>query len=865
MNSISANQNTVARAVLHALAARVGDDCFARWFGAKVVLSWNAGELTVRSLSRFASDMIRRRFHSDLLIVGQQVTGDLPRLVFTSPPKKTPQTTEEIVDAIVATDPATHVKCADFTASANSVERVLHPAESAIPASANRADFTEEIHAVNVADLIDSNDSAEKISVSGRSPSEALAAGLDTTAERRALDEAAVMVGEIAPDEMSRCGRRISRKKEAVVRKQSVQIKRVSPKKTVSERATAHSHPNDSPSKKRIKSSKRRKPVISEKPVIQVEAVVVDEARSNDSRDAVAKKAAASKRTTVSKKTTRKAVKKSVRTTKASVTKTAKKAVRKVITPLFRSQTVSELPKANESGVICTRPSISMEAASPMETAGKYSVEREVSDSVTVESKPVAEDNRAKLPRRKSHSRTVSKSRPLFTEMSDAPKISNHMENSNKINGQPTKPVLLHLATKSEHSQPQPADRMPLSARTVSPTEGTVSPTEETTAVVSSSTLSISSARNVSTSSVSESSSAVEEALSGNSYTLSTFQWSDHNGIARETSRTIIEYPGQYSPCLFYGTTGVGKTHLVRALLNEHKRRHPRGTSIYMTSEQFTSDYVAAASGGGFPSFRRRYRSCDLFVLEDLQFFLDGKTSTQVELYHTVDTLLQSQKQVLFTADRPIPEMQQLDSRLLARIQGGMVCLLSMPGYATRLEILRQRNRQQAGRRGGGTLWADSVLQRIAARVTTQVRELFGALNRLEAFQRVSGRPLTDHEIDEALDELVQENSRAIRLADVAHAVCATFGLEDSGLQSDSRVKRFSEPRMLAMWLARKYTRAALTEIGAFFGGRKHSTVISAQKRVENWIEDGQTLSFSDTPLRVEEAIRRVEECLRAS
>ncbi|MDO4559191.1 MAG: helix-turn-helix domain-containing protein, partial [Planctomycetia bacterium] len=233
--------------------------------------------------------------------------------------------------------------------------------------------------------------------------------------------------------------------------------------------------------------------------------------------------------------------------------------------------------------------------------------------------------------------------------------------------------------------------------------------------------------------------------------------------------------------------------------------------------------------------------------------------------HNTVDALLTANRQVLFTSDRPIPEMMNLHAGLRTRIQGGIVCPIASPDYTTRLAILRNAYRSDERKSDPTQIrWKDTVLRQVAARVTSHVRELFGAMHRLEVTQRLSPKSLTSEQVDRVLSELLRENRRAVRLSDVSRAVCKTFGLEEGGLQSDSRRACFSQPRMLAMWLARRYTRAALTEIGDFFGGRRHSTVISAQKRVDGWIESGDTLSFTDSPLRVEEAIHQIEESLRA-
>jgi chromosomal replication initiator protein len=187
-----------------------------------------------------------------------------------------------------------------------------------------------------------------------------------------------------------------------------------------------------------------------------------------------------------------------------------------------------------------------------------------------------------------------------------------------------------------------------------------------------------------------------------------------------------------------------------------------------------------------------------------------------------------------------------------------MVCSIEPPDYQTRLGIAAQMARRLAMK------VPDEVLRLVASRFTRHARELSGALCRLQAASAAWGKSITLEMAEKALADMISASSPVVRLADIEKAVCETFGLEPATLQSRSKARRVNHPRMLAMWLARRYTRSALSEIGQYFGRRSHSTVVSAQKRVETWLSDKSTLDLADRTWGVEDAIRHVEECLRA-
>lgn len=341
---------------------------------------------------------------------------------------------------------------------------------------------------------------------------------------------------------------------------------------------------------------------------------------------------------------------------------------------------------------------------------------------------------------------------------------------------------------------------------------------------------------------------------------LESFVEGRSNRLALASAEMVVRRPGQITPLMVHGHTGVGKTHLLEGIWSG-VRRDRRITAVYLSAEQFTTYFLEALRGSGLPNFRRKHRGVGLLVIDDLQFFA-GKRATQVELLHTVDALLRQGRQLVFAADRSPDELArsaELGPELATRLQGGMVCRIDPPEYPTRLAIVaRMARRMQVD-------LPPEVQSFVASRLTNHVRELSGALCRLKATGEALRRPITLPLAEEALAEMISHSGRAVWLPDIEKAVCDVFGLQPTSLQSGSKGKRISHPRMLAMWLARKHTRAALSEIGHYFGRRSHSTVVSAQKRVAGWMADGRSLPLAHGDCDVDEAIRQVELQLRAA
>ncbi|MFV2068258.1 MAG: DnaA ATPase domain-containing protein [Pirellulales bacterium] len=337
---------------------------------------------------------------------------------------------------------------------------------------------------------------------------------------------------------------------------------------------------------------------------------------------------------------------------------------------------------------------------------------------------------------------------------------------------------------------------------------------------------------------------------------LASFVVGQHNRLAFTSAQMIVERPGTVSPLVLYGETGVGKTHLLEGILTEMRRVHPRIHGVYLTAEQFTTCFLEALNGRGLPSFRQKYRHVDVLLLDGVQF-LAGKRATLVELLYTVDALLKEGHQLVFASDRAPAELKALGPELVARLGGGLVCQMEPADYATRLGIVRNLCQKF------DVDMADTVQSLVASHITNCARELAGAIHRLKITSMAEEQPITRDLAERVVTELLDQSCAPVQLGDIRRAVCDVFGIPPESLQSPSKVASVSHPRMLAMWLARKHTRAALSEIGQFFGRRSHSTVISAQKKVQRWMTQQTRLTLSSRTCDVEEAIRRVEQSLR--
>lgn len=330
----------------------------------------------------------------------------------------------------------------------------------------------------------------------------------------------------------------------------------------------------------------------------------------------------------------------------------------------------------------------------------------------------------------------------------------------------------------------------------------------------------------------------------------------DCNGFAMDALKHVVKRIGAVSPLLIHGPTGAGKTKLLEALYGE-ARRAGVGRCLFMTAEQFTTNFLEALGSRGLASFRQKYREVDLLIIDDIQFFV-GKKSTLNEVSHTVDTLIRRERQIVFSSDRPKQRLEGLGHDLVSRMASGLHCEVAPPNAEMRKKILSQEAQKR------NVSLSDEMLSHLADGLEGDARLLVGAINRIEASSRFLGQNIDMVLAKETVRSLGSESRSVVRLPDIEGIVCELFGLPARSLQASSRGREREtvEPRMFAMWLARRLTRSGLAEIGTFFGSRSHSTVLSAKQKVDQWIEEKRDLQLEAGRFRVDEAIRHAESRL---
>jgi chromosomal replication initiator protein len=337
---------------------------------------------------------------------------------------------------------------------------------------------------------------------------------------------------------------------------------------------------------------------------------------------------------------------------------------------------------------------------------------------------------------------------------------------------------------------------------------------------------------------------------------LADFVTSESNRVAFSAAQTAASRPGVYTPLTFVGPPGCGKTHLLEGIWRQARTARTLQRTIYLSAEQFTNQFIDALRNTGAPNFRRKMRDVEMLLIDDVQFFA-GKQSTLVEVVHTIDTLVRAGRQVVFAADRPPAELRALGPEIVTRLSGGLVCTLEPADCAARLAILRQIAARQS------VPLPDDVLTWLAGRLDGDARHLAGALNRLRAASEAHEQPVDLEFAQVALADLIHASSRPVRLPDIVEAVCDVMGVPADELQSTSKAASVTLPRMLVMFLARKWTRAALSEISRTLGRKSHSTVVSAQHKVSEWLADGKTVPLAHGRCGLEDAIKRIEARLR--
>ena len=330
------------------------------------------------------------------------------------------------------------------------------------------------------------------------------------------------------------------------------------------------------------------------------------------------------------------------------------------------------------------------------------------------------------------------------------------------------------------------------------------------------------------------------------------------NELAVTAARQVASHPGErFSPLYIHGGVGVGKTHLAEAIYCEVRKQNPEMQVVFMTAESFGNQFTHALRNQSLPSFRARFRSVDVLIIDDVGF-LNGKPGMQEEFLHTFEQLSSHGKQVVVTADCHPRLMSKMSGELTTRFLCGLVSRLEAPDLQTRRQIVGLKLRPFAGQ------VSEEAMDFVARRFTHSVRELEGALNTLLTWYAMTKKKVALQTARQALSELERDCIRVVRLPDIEAAVCQLFGIEASDLKSDKRTRSVSQPRMLAMFLARRHTQAAYKEIGDFFGGRNHSTVVAAEKKVDTWLRAEKELTFAGRNWHLSDVMESIEQQLLA-
>jgi chromosomal replication initiator protein len=310
------------------------------------------------------------------------------------------------------------------------------------------------------------------------------------------------------------------------------------------------------------------------------------------------------------------------------------------------------------------------------------------------------------------------------------------------------------------------------------------------------------------------------------------------NDLAVLAARQVSAAPGErYNPLFIHGGTGTGKTHLLEAIYTESRRQHPTKNVMYLNSEAFTNYFTSALASRTVPSFRQRFRNVDVLLIDNIEF-LDNKRATQEEFLHTIVQVIEHGGQVVVSCDRHPRMLTKHREELTTRFVSGLVCRIEAPDEATRLKLVRSMVV------GTKAVFSDDALDYIVRRCRRNAREIQGAINQLEGQFSLTGRRITLAVTREILGEMAEECRRLVRISDVEKVVCEAFGVTAADLRSPSRRKAIALPRAVAMFLSRRMTKSAYREIGMYFGGRDHSTVVAAERKVTELVTKGEALDM---------------------
>ncbi len=319
-------------------------------------------------------------------------------------------------------------------------------------------------------------------------------------------------------------------------------------------------------------------------------------------------------------------------------------------------------------------------------------------------------------------------------------------------------------------------------------------------------------------------------------YAFDTFITGPCNRLPHAASVAVSEQPGKaYNPLFIHGGVGLGKTHLLQATCQKLLDRNPDAQILYLSCDSFINQFMAAVEAGQMNEFRYRYRQVDVLVIDDIHF-LGGRDRSQEEFFHTFNTLYQQHKQIILSADCPPSEIPELEDRLVSRFNWGLVARIDKPCYETRVAILKRKARLRA------VEIPDDVLCYVAAKIENNTRELEGAITKLQGMSQLNEGVIDLDLAKSALGDTEVPEQKRITIQQILDNVTKYYGVRLSDLQSKKRNKSIAFPRQVCMFLARKHTRYSLEEIGGYFGGRDHTTVLHAVRTVTADMRDDREI-----------------------
>ena len=320
-------------------------------------------------------------------------------------------------------------------------------------------------------------------------------------------------------------------------------------------------------------------------------------------------------------------------------------------------------------------------------------------------------------------------------------------------------------------------------------------------------------------------------------FTFETFVVGPSNQLACSAARAVADAPGQhYNPLFIYGSSGLGKTHLLYAIAHVIRKKNPSAKILYIKGDEFINDFVDSVRTGKAGEFRVKYREADLMLVDDIQF-VAGKVETQNEFFHTFNTLYESKKQIVLTSDRPPQEMALLDDRLRTRFEWGLMADVQQPVLETRVAIVKNKAANL------GLILSNEVANYIANKITSNVRQLEGTVHKIKAFHDL-GIEIDQSTVDRAIQDMIRSNEFIITPDNIIKEVCRYFRVEEDQIRGPSRSREILNARQIAMYLIRSMTSLSLDETGKLFK-RDHTTALNGITKIENRMKNDN--NFAET------------------